>query len=245
MTDHVVGTREEWVAARDDLLAREKEHTRLGDELAKARRELPWLAVEKEYRFDTDEGTKTLAELFAGRSQLLMYHFMFGPNYEAGCPVCTSIADSVNGVLAHVHGRDATFVFVSRAPLAKLHAYKRRLGWSFEFVSSAGSDFNFDYGVSRTEEQTRAIVAPMLEAGAPAVINHMAEVTGTDVVSYLSERPGMSAFVLDDGTVYQTYSTTARGLEFMMGYYGILDRAPMGRQEPDSTAIWLRRHDEY
>jgi predicted dithiol-disulfide oxidoreductase (DUF899 family) len=245
MPDHVVGTREQWLAAREELLAREKEHTRLGDELARKRRELPWVPVDKEYRFETDQGTQTLAELFGGRSQLLIYHFMFGPSYEAGCPVCSSSADSVNGVLPHLAARDVTMVYVSRAPLEKLQAYKRRMGWSFAWVSSADSDFNFDFGVSRTEEQTQEAIAPMLSAGTPAVVSHLADEVGTDVVRYLAEGPGMSAFALDNGTVYHTYSTTARGLEFLMEYYPILDRAPKGRDEGDSTPIWIQRHDEY
>jgi predicted dithiol-disulfide oxidoreductase (DUF899 family) len=245
MTDHKVGTREEWLAAREELLVREKEHTRLGDELARQRRELPWVPLEKEYRFDTDQGTRTLAEIFDGRSQLLVYHFMFGPSYEAGCPTCSSSADSVNGVLEHLNARDVTMLYVSRAPLEKLQAYKRRMGWRFPWVSSAGSDFNFDFGVSRTEEQTREGTKPMIEAGTPPILSHLASATGTDVVGYLSEGPGVSAFVLDEGTVYHTYSTTARGLEFLMGYYPILDRAPKGRDEDGASQLWIRRHDEY
>jgi predicted dithiol-disulfide oxidoreductase (DUF899 family) len=201
--------------------------------------------MEKEYRFETDDGTKTLAELFDGRSQLLVYHFMFGPSYEAGCPTCSSSADAVNGVVAHLHARDASMVYVSSAPLEKLGAYKQRMGWSFPWVSCAGSDFNFDLGFSRTEEQTRAAIAPMLEGGIPPIIEHMTSTTGTDAVGFLSEGPGFSAFVLDDGVVYHTYSTTARGLEFLMGYYPILDRAPKGRDEADSAQLWIRRHDDY
>jgi predicted dithiol-disulfide oxidoreductase (DUF899 family) len=245
MTDHKVARREEWLVAREALLAREKEHTRMGDELARQRRELPWVRVEKEYRFETHEGTRTLAELFDGRSQLLVYHFMFGPSYEAGCPTCSSSADAVNGVLAHLNARDVTMVYVSRAPLEKLRAYKRRMGWSFPWVSSAGSDFNFDFDASRTEEQTRKGIRPMIEAGMPQVVDYLASASGTDVVGYLSEGPGLSAFVLDEGAVYHVYSTTSRGLEFLMGYYPILDRAPKGRDEADSPQLWLRRHDEY
>jgi predicted dithiol-disulfide oxidoreductase (DUF899 family) len=245
MTDHKVGTREEWLAARQALLAREKEATRLEDELARQRRELPWVRLEKEYRFDTDDGPRTLAELFDGRSQLLVYHFMFGPSYEAGCPTCSSAADGVNGVLAHLRARDVTMLYVSRAPLEKLRAYKRRMGWSFPWVSCADSDFNFDFGFSRTEEQTRAGVGPMLEAGTPPILDQLAGASGTDVVGYLSEGPGFSAFALDGGAVYHTYSTTARGLEFLMGYYPILDRAPRGRDEGGAAQIWIRRHDEY
>jgi len=245
MTDHEVVNREEWAAAREELLAREKEHTRLGDELARRRRELPWVRVEQEYLFDTDDGTRTLAELFDGRSQLLVYHFMFGPSYEAGCPTCSSMADTVDGALLHLHARDVTMMYVSQAPLEKLQAYKQRMGWNMPWVSSAGSDFNFDLGYSRTEEQTREAIAPMLEAGPPPIVDHNANSTGTDVTGYLTQGPGFSAFALDDGTVYQTYATTARGLEFLMGYYGILDRASKGRDEGDAFQVWIRRHDEY
>jgi len=245
MSDHQVVSREEWTAAREELLAREKEHTRLGDELAQKRRELPWVRVEKDYSFDTDDGMRTLADLFDGRGQLLVYHFMFGPSYEAGCPTCSSMADTVDGALPHLHARGVTMTYVSQAPLEKLQAYKRRMGWSMPWVSSAGTDFNFDLGYSRSEEQTREAFAPMLEAGAPPVIEHNASSSGTDAVGYLSQGPGFSAFVLDDGTLYQTYGTTARGLEFLMGYYGILDRTPKGRDEGDASQMWIRRHDEY
>ena len=245
MSDHKVGTREEWLAAREQLLAREKEHTRLGDELAQARRDLPWVPLEKEYRFDTDDGEKTLAELFDGRSQLLVYHFMFGPKYEAGCPTCSSMADGVNGALPHLHARDVTFLFVSQAPLEKLQAYERRMGWSIPWVSAEHTDFNFDFGFSRTEEQTREAVAPMLEAGPPPILEQNARSSGTDAVGYLMEGQGFDAFVRDDGTVYQAYSTQARGSEFLMGYYAILDRAPKGRDEGNGFQVWLRRHDEY
>src|SRR5437764_9577698 len=179
-----VGTREEWIAAREELLHREKEHTRMGDELARQRRELPWVPVDKEYRFETDEGTRTLPELFEGRSQLLVYHFMFGPSYGAGCPTCSSSADAVNGVLPHLHAQDLTFVYVSQAPLAKLQAYRRRMGWTFPWVSAAESDFNLDYGFSRTEEQTREALAPMLEGGVPPVVDQLARASGTDAVGY-------------------------------------------------------------
>jgi predicted dithiol-disulfide oxidoreductase (DUF899 family) len=245
MTDHEVVGREEWAAAREKLLVREKEHTRQGDELARQRRELPWVRVEKEYRFDTDDGTRTLAELFDGRSQLLVYHFMFGPSYEAGCPTCSSMADTIDGALPHLHARDVTMTYVSQAPLEKLQAYKRRMGWQMPWISSAETGFNFDLGYSRTEEQTREAFAPMLEAGRPPVLDHNAKSTGTDVTGYLSQGPGFSVFVLDNGTVYQTYGTTARGLEFLMGYYGILDRTSKGRDEGGESQIWIRRHDEY
>ena len=245
MTDHDVVSREEWAAARAELLAREKEHTRLGDELARQRRELPWVRVEKEYRLETDEGTRTLAELFDGRGQLLVYHFMFGPSYKAGCPTCSSMADTVDGALPHLHARDVTMLYVSEAPLEKLQAYKRRMGWNMPWVSSAVSDFNFDQGYSRTEEQTREAIAPMLEAGMPPIVAHNASSTGTDIVGYLTELFGFSTFVRDDSTVYHTYSTTGRGVEFLMGYYPILDRAPKGRDESDTSQVWIRRHDEY
>ncbi len=244
MTGHKIGTREEWFAARQELLEAEKEHTRLGDELAGRRRELPWVPVEKEYRFDSDDGTRTLAELFDGRSQLLVYHFMFGPDYEAGCPTCSSIADAVNGVVPHLNARDVTMLFVSQASLEKLQAYKRRMGWSFPWVSSANSEFNVDLGFSSSEEQTREWVAPMLEQLPPIAARNARE-TGTDVVRYLTESQGFSAFALDDGVVYHTYSTGARGVEFLMGYYPILDRAPKGRDEDDGFQLWIRRHDEY
>jgi predicted dithiol-disulfide oxidoreductase (DUF899 family) len=245
MTDHPTGTRDEWLAAREQLLAREKEHTRLGDELAQQRRELPWVRVEKEYRFNTDDGEKTLVELFDGRSQLLVYHFMFGPSYEAGCPTCSSMADGINGVLPHLHARDVTFAFVSQAPLEKLQPYKRRMGWSVPWVSTAHTDFNFDLGFSSGEEQTREAIAPMLDAGMPPIVAHNASSTGTDIVGYLTQLFGFSSFVLDDGSLYHTYSTTGRGVEFLMGYYPILDRAPKGRDEGEDWQVWIRRHDEY
>jgi predicted dithiol-disulfide oxidoreductase (DUF899 family) len=245
MTDHEVVSREEWAAVREELLTREKEHTRLGDELARQRRDLPWVLIEKEYRFETVDGAQTLAELFDGRSQLLVYHFMFGPSYEAGCVTCSSMADTVDGALPHLHARDVTMMYVSQGPLEKLQAYKRRMGWSMPWVSSAGSDFNFDLGFSRTEEQTRESIAPMLEAGAPPIVDRNAQASGTDAVGYLTEGQGISAFALEEGAVYHTYSTGARGVEFLMGYYGILDRAPKGRDEGDAFQMWIRRHDEY
>jgi predicted dithiol-disulfide oxidoreductase (DUF899 family) len=245
MTDHAVVSPDQWNAAREELLAREKEHTRVGDELARRRRELPWVRVEKEYRFDTDDGTRTLVELFDGRSQLLVYHFMFGPTYEAGCPTCSSMADTIDGAIPHLHARDVTMTYVSQAPLEKLQAYKRRMGWNMPWVSSANSDFNFDLGYSSTEEQTRKAVAPMLQAGAPPIVEHNATSTGTDPTSYLTQLFGFSAFILDDGAVYRTYATTGRGIEFLMGYYGILDRAPKGRDEGENWQVWIRRRDEY
>jgi predicted dithiol-disulfide oxidoreductase (DUF899 family) len=244
MTDHRVATREDWQAAREELLRREKEHTREADALAEARRELPWLAIEKEYRFETDDGPKTLAELFDGRSQLLVYHFMFGPSYEAGCTACSSNGDSVNGVLPHLNARDVAVVYVSRAPLKRIQAYKRRMGWEIPWVSSADSDFNFDFGVSQTEDEVRERMGPLLE-DPPAVVAEMAERSGTDVAGYLTEAPAMTVFALEDGAVYQTYHTGARGLEVMMTYYPILDRVPKGRDEVEGQPHWLRRHDEY
>jgi predicted dithiol-disulfide oxidoreductase (DUF899 family) len=244
MTDHKVVGREEWQAARDELLQREKEHTRMADELARQRRELPWVAIEKAYRFDADDGTRTLAELFDGRSQLLLYHFMFGPSYRAGCPVNSSIADGLDGLLPHLHARDVTLLLVSRAPLARLQAYRQRMGWSLPWVSSANTDFNFDFGASYTEEQVREFLAP-LEGRLPPIVRQNAAATGTDVLGYLSEAPAMSAFTVQDGAVYQTYATTARGVEPLMGYYPILDRAPKGRDEGDAPQTWIRRRDEY
>jgi predicted dithiol-disulfide oxidoreductase (DUF899 family) len=190
MTDHQVVGREEWTARREDLLAREKEHTRMGDELARQRRELPWVRVEKEYRFDTDDGSRALADLFEGRSQLLVYHFMFGPSYQAGCPTCSSMADTIDGALPHLHARDVTMTYVSQAPLEMLKAYKRRMGWNMPWVSAAETDFNFDLGYSRTDEQTREAFASMLEAGVPPGIEHGASSSGTDATGYLTQGPG-------------------------------------------------------
>jgi predicted dithiol-disulfide oxidoreductase (DUF899 family) len=241
MTEHKVGTREEWQAAREELLAREKELTRRNDELARERRELPWLPIDKEYSFETDDGTKTLAELFDGRSQLLMYHFMFGPEYTAGCRMCSAGADTYNGAVPHLNARDVTFLCVSRAPLERLQAYKRRMGWTFPWASSEGSDFNFDFDVSHTEEQLR----PFLEGDIPPIVAQMAAASGTDPAGYVAEGPGLSAFALSDGVVYQTYSTSARGLEVMLAFYPLLDRVPKGRDEADATEFWVRRHDEY
>ncbi len=244
MTDHKVVSPADWTAAREELLAREKEHTRVGDELARLRRELPWTRVEKEHVFETDDGPRPLAELFDGRSQLLVYHFMFGPSYEAGCPTCSSMADTIDGALPHIHARDVTMMFVSQAPLEKLQAYKRRMGWNMPWVSSAGGDFNFDLGFSSTEEQTRNWVTPMLEQ-LPPIVERNAKETGTDVVGYMTELFGVSVFAREDGVVYHTYSTGGRGVEFLMGYYGILDRVPNGRDEGDAFQVWIRRHDEY
>lgn len=241
MVTHKVATRQEWLAARNELLAKEKELTRRGDQLAAERRNLPWVPMEKEYRFGTDEGTRTLRELFDGRSQLIVYHFMFGPSYTAGCPVCSSAADGFNGAVPHLNARDVTFTCISRAPLDKLQAYKRRMGWSFPWASSYGSDYNFDLEISRPEEATRELLA----GGVPPVATQLAQECGTEPAAYLSEAPVMTSYALEDGNVYLTYSTTARGLEFMMVYYGFLDRAPLGRNEGDPPEMWMRRHDEY
>jgi predicted dithiol-disulfide oxidoreductase (DUF899 family) len=245
MTAHTIATRDGWLAARDDLLAREKEHTRLGDELARRRRELPWVPVDKAYRFDTDAGSKTLAELFDGRSQLLLYHFMFGPSYEAGDAVNSSIADAVDGVLPHLHARDVTMLLVSHAPLDKLRAFKQRMGWSIPWVSDGDSGFNADYGFSSGEDGSDELV-PLPESDSlPPIVEQNAKAAGTDAAGYLSEAPGFSVFALEDGVVYHTYATTWRGLEFLMSYYAILDRAPKGRDEGAGWQLWLRRHDEY
>ena len=241
MTEQKVGTREEYQAAREKLLEREKELTHRSDELAHERRELPWVAIEKDYSFETDEGTKTLAELFDGRSQLLIYHFMFGPEYTAGCPTCSAGADGWDGAVTHLNAHDVTFLAASRAPLGRLQAYKQRLGWTFPWVSSEGSDFNFDFEVSQSEEQA----AKLVEGGAPPVVEMLAEMCGTDPAGYLQEAPGLSAFAFSDGVVYQTYSTSARGLEIMLGFYGLLDRMPKGREEEGDEEFWIRRHDEY
>jgi predicted dithiol-disulfide oxidoreductase (DUF899 family) len=242
MTEHRIGTQEEWRAARDELLAKEKELTRQNEELAQQRRELPWVPVEKDYRFASDEGTRSLAELFDGRSQLLIYHLMFGPPYESGCTVCSSIADNLNANAVHLAARDVTMLLVSRAPLEKLRAYKERMGWGLDWVSTAGSDFNRDLGFTSTEEELR----PFLEGGIPPIVAQMAKASGTDPLGYITEGPGLSAYALSDGVVYRTYVTSRRGLEFAMGYYGLLDRTPAGRDEGDSRApFWIRRHDEY
>jgi len=248
-----VGTRGEWLAARKELLDDEKELTRAADEVARKRQELPWVRLDKAYTFETDDGDKTLAELFDGRSQLLVYHFMFGPKYTAGCPTCSSIADTFDGVRAHLLNHDVTFLASSRAPLEKLQAYKRRMGWQFPWVSSHGSDFNFDFGVSFTEEEQREgaeynfrsfpTMQPIIESGAPPIVQQAAA-TGTDPAGYMEEGPGMSAFALSDGAVYHTYSAYARGLDVLMSYYQWLDRAPEGRNE-DPSRFWIRRHDEY
>jgi predicted dithiol-disulfide oxidoreductase (DUF899 family) len=244
METHKIATREEWQAASADLLEREKEHTRTGDELARQRRSLPWVRVEKEYVLRTAAGPKPLADLFAGRSQLLIYHFMFGPSYEAGCPVNSSIADTFDGLIPHLKARDVTLIAVSGAPIEKLQAYRERMGWKFDWASSHGSDFNTDVGFSSSLEQTREAVAPILDQ-LPPVVSRNAKDAGTDIYGYLTELFGFTAFSLEDGVVYQTYSTTGRGVEFLMPYYGFLDRAPKGRDEEEGWQLWIRRHDEY
>jgi len=241
MTQHNVGTHEEWQAARDELLAEEKELTRRNDELARKRRELPWVPVDKEYRFETADGTKSLAELFDGRSQLLVYHFMFGPKYAAGCTVCSSIADNLDPNAVHLRARDVTLICSSRAPLEKLQGYRERMGWSFDWVSTVGPDFHRDLGFLHTEEELK----PFLEGEISPWVEANARACGVDVATYVAEGPGLSAYVLSDGTVYRTYVTTARGLEPAMGYYGLLDRTPVGRNEGADEAFWLRRRDEY
>jgi predicted dithiol-disulfide oxidoreductase (DUF899 family) len=251
MTNHMSGTREEWLAARLELLEAEKALTRRSDELARRRQELPWLRIDKEYRFETDEGTASLADQFRGRSQLLIYHFMFGPEYTAGCPTCSAIADGFDGSVVHLAHHDVTLCAVSRAPLAKLQAYKQRMGWSFPWASSFGSDFNYDFQVSHTTEewQSGAVEYNFRErdlrppAGQQSFLNDMSESwVGTDWETYRREGPGMSAFVLEDGVVYHTYSAYERGLDAPWGMYQWLDRAPRGRNE---TGVWWRRHDEY
>ena len=241
MTEHRIATQEAWQTERDALLAEEKELTRRNDELARKRRELPWVLVEKDYRFETAQGTKSLAELFDGRSQLLVYHFMFGPPYAAGCAACSSIADTLAPQVAHLKARDTTLLLASRAPLDKLLAYRERMGWPIDWVSSGGSDFNRDLGFLSTEEELR----PFLEGEIPATVEQMARASGTDVAGYVAEGPGLSAYTLSDGSVYRTYVTTARGLEPAMAYYGLLDRTARGRQEEGEREHWLRRHDEY
>jgi predicted dithiol-disulfide oxidoreductase (DUF899 family) len=246
------GTREEWLAARLELLEAEKELTRRSDELARRRQELPWVRIDKEYRFETDEGKASLADLFRGRSQLLIYHFMFGPDYTAGCPACSAIADGFDGFVVHLANHDVTLAVVSRAPLAKLQAYKRRMDWTFPWASSVGGDFNFDFNVSFTEQQQRegleynyereeplAEIPSRSTADGPSTF---AAMSGTDVATYTRERPGMSAFALEDGVVYHTYSAYSRGLDGLWGMYQWLDRATKGRNE---TGLWFRRHDEY
>jgi predicted dithiol-disulfide oxidoreductase (DUF899 family) len=242
MPEHRTATREEWEAESAKLLEREKQLTRMGDELARQRRELPWVKVESEYTFQTADGPKTLAELFDGRSQLIVYHFMFGPDWEAGCPVCSTIGDTIDGALAHVEARDARMICISRAPIEKLLAYRQRLGWKFNWASSYENDYNWDLERSATREVTSEWVDQ-----APPFVTTFASSCGTDVAGYFTERPGLSVYARSaEGDVYRTYSTTARGLEVVMAYYGILDRLPRGRDEDDPVfQSWIRRHDEY
>lgn len=251
MTKHAIGTRDEWLKARLVLLKEEKELTRRSDEVARQRQALPWVRIDKEYRFDTDAGSVVLADLFQGRSQLLIYHFMFGPDYRAGCPSCSAIADGFNGFVVHLANHDVTLSAVSRAPFGKIQAYKQRMGWTFPWASSFGSDFNFDCNVSFTEEQQRAgLIEYNYQRGghaldarpAPEPVVGLAAGCGTDAPTYARDRFGMSAFVLEDGVVYHTYSTYVRGVDALWGMYQWLDRAPKGRNE---SGIWFRRHDEY
>src|SRR5467141_372922 len=256
MTKHMTGTREEWLASRLELLQAEKALTRRSDELAQQRQELPWVRIDKEYRFETDEGKASLADLFRGRSQLLVYHFMLGPDFTAGCPSCSAIADGFSGSVVHLANHDVTLAAVSRAPLAKLQAYKRRMGWTFPWASSFGGDFNVDFNVQFTEEQQREggveynyrreapakVRAQAREAGGEGPVAEVAAMAGTDAATFTRERPGMSAFALEDGVVYHAYSAYARGLDGLWGMYQWLDRTPKGRNE---TGFWWRRHDDY
>jgi predicted dithiol-disulfide oxidoreductase (DUF899 family) len=250
MTMHQIGTRKEWLEARLALLEQEKELTKRSDELAQKRQELPWVRIDKEYEFETGEGSAALKDLFKGRSQLLVYHFMFGPDYKAGCPSCSSIADGFNGIAVHLANHDVTLTAVSRAPLAKLQAYQQRMCWTFPWASSHGSDFNFDFNVQITEEQQRKggfeynyrRESQWTLGGSEGPVHQFAAMTGTDAATYTRERPGMSSFILQDGVVYHSYSTYARGLDGLWGMYPWLDRAPKGRNE---TGLWWKRHDEY
>ena len=251
MTDHRTGAREEWLAARRELLEAEKELTRRSDELARQRQQLPWVEIDKDYRFETDDGSASLTDLFRGRSQLLMYHFMFGPEYTAGCPVCSTIADGFNGFVVHLENHDVAMMAVSQAPITAIQGYKSRLGWTFPWASSLGSDFNFDFHVSFTEEQQRSgeveynfrpmNTKPILDSPSEG-LTEIAAMTGTDAATYTRQAPGMSAFALEDGVVYHTYSAFARGVDSLWGMYQWLDRAPKGRNE---TGLWFRRRDEY
>ncbi len=251
MTQHITGTRQEWLSARLDLLEAEKELTRRSDALAKQRQALPWVRIDKAYKFETEKGSASLVDLFGGRSQLIVYHFMFGPDWKAGCPSCSAIADGYNGIAVHLENHDVALVAVSRAPIAKLLAYRQRLGWTVPWASSSGSDFNGDFHVSFTEQQQRdkTLVeynfrnAPAWGGGAvPAPVTQFADNCGTDAPSYTRDRPGMSTFVLEDGVVYHAYSAYSRGLDGLWNMYQWLDRAPRGRNE---TGPWWRRHDEY
>jgi predicted dithiol-disulfide oxidoreductase (DUF899 family) len=251
MTTHKTGTRDEWLKLRLQLLDEEKELTRRSDELAEKRQQLPWVRIDKPYRFDTDEGTASLADLFRGNSQLLIYHFMFGPDYKAGCPSCSAIADGFNGSVVHLANHDVTLMAVSRAPLAKLQAYKQRMGWTFPWASSFDTDFNADFSVGFTEAQQREggieynfrREKPWTSRSGEGIVAAFAATTGTDAATYVRERPGISAFVRENGAVYHTYSAYARGVDGIWGMYQWLDRAPKGRNE--ASGPWWRRHDEY
>jgi predicted dithiol-disulfide oxidoreductase (DUF899 family) len=251
VTTHRIGTRKQWLEERLELLGAEKELTRRSDQLAQRRQALPWVKVDKEYRFDTEEGRASLTDLFRGRTQLLVYHFMFGPDYSAGCPSCSMIADGFDGFAVHLANHDVMLWAISRAPLAKLQSYRRRMGWAFPWASSFGTDFNPDFSVSFTEEAQRdggieynyrRGSHAMDAKSAPEPVRQFAAMCGTDAATYTRDRPGMSTFVLEDGAVYHTYSTYARGLDGLWGAYQWLDRAPLGRNE---SGVWWRRHDEY
>jgi predicted dithiol-disulfide oxidoreductase (DUF899 family) len=252
MTPHTIGTRDEWLAARLELLEAEKELTRRGDEVARQRQQLPWVRVEKDYRFETEEGSASLADLFKGRSQLLVYHFMFGPEYTAGCTACSAIADGFNGSAVHLENHDVAMMAISRAPIAAIQEYKKRMGWAFAWASSLGSEFNYDFNVSVSEEQQRqgmveynyrtSDVRPFLEEANEGPVGEMAASCGVDAATYTREAPGMSAFALENGAVYHTYSAFARGVDGLWSMFQWLDRAPRGRNETD---IWFRRRDEY
>ena len=252
MTDHKIGTREEWLAARVELLEAEKELTRRSDELAQRRQELPWVRSDKQYEFDTEQGRASLADLFQGRSQLLVYHFMFGPDYKAGCPSCSSIADGFNGIAVHLANHDVTLSAISRAPLAKLQQFKSRMGWTFPWASSHGTDFNSDFNVQFTEEQQREGGIEynyrresrweVKALGGQSPVSLISAQSGTDAATYTRERPGVSAFVLEDGVVYHSYSAYSRGVDSLWGMYQWLDRAPLGRNE---RGVWWRHHDAY
>lgn len=258
MTTNTIVSRKEWLAQRLDLLRAEKEHTRRGDELTQRRQELPWVRVDKTYWFETEKGKASLAELFQGRSQLLVYHFMFGPEYKAGCPSCSAIADGFNGSAVHLANHDVMLTAVSRAPLAQLLPFKKRMGWTFPWASSAGSDFNTDFNIAFSEEQQRGgnvdynyrregkldgKAAEQWQSGAgDSPVEQCAALAGTNALTYTRDRPGLSAFVLEDGVVYHTYSTYSRGVDGLWGMYQWLDRAPKGRNE---TGIWWRHHDRY
>jgi predicted dithiol-disulfide oxidoreductase (DUF899 family) len=244
---HRIGTRGEWLAAREALLAREKAHTRVGDELARERRALPWVRVDEDYRFDTEDGERTLAELFDGRSQLLVYHFMFGPSYEAGDAVNSSIADTIDALLPHLYARDVTFLLASGAPIEKLAMFRRRMGWRIPWVSTFRTGFNADLGFSHGLQAGQAVVEEMIgSAGIPPIVEHNARLAGTDPAGYMSESPGFSSFVLEDGVLYHTYTTPGGVVVYLMGNYPVLAHAPKGRAEgANDWQLWLRRHDEY